>query len=109
MRCAIQESKMSANQQSFEFRTAAKPGQPLAGDPTLQLLVSLNVQAGAFEFEWLHASSAETAACGRLATFCALLDEQRHYFMSMWRRLSSRRHSGLELAPCWFPNREWIG
>src|SRR6266478_3073887 len=67
MRCAIQESKMSSNQQSFEFRAAAKPGQPLAGDPTLQLLVSLNVQAGAFEFEWLHASSAETAACGRLA------------------------------------------
>ncbi len=58
---------MPANQQSFEFRAAAKPGQPLAGDPTLQLLVSLNVQAGAFEFEWLHASSAETAACGRLA------------------------------------------
>src|SRR5882672_1208812 len=38
--------------------------------------------------------------CG--GTFWAFLDEQRHYFMSMWRRLSSRRHSGLELAPCWF-------
>src|SRR2546425_449269 len=57
---------MLPEQRQFKFRSSAPAGEGFSTSSALELIVTLDVPAGGFEFEWLHPASAEVVARGRL-------------------------------------------
>ena len=57
---------MFSKQQQLQFRSTVESGQASQGSEQLELIVTVNVAEGCFQFEWQRANSAELVGRGRL-------------------------------------------
>src|SRR6266571_4585349 len=57
---------MFSKQQQFDLHSTAEAGQATQGSEQLELIVTVNVAEGCFQFEWQRVNSAELVGRGRL-------------------------------------------